>query len=629
MKNKDGNSKTEYRRERFSDAVKKIKKAWFKRLNAEKKEKYRDSRKGALVLLAALILFGLYYLGLYDFDLIERPESWQDNGKNFYSIWYGVDDAEKEPDAEPDADDTNGEAQNNDGKRKTVSTVEYEFSGRPRKNTGAALTHVFRTKDELASEGYYLTDAEYVPGSFEIGKIDLPFDLTAQFSYRDMATRTWEITKYDDGRMSTVEDTTASTTRPAIYLYMGYIIYDDCGKELYIVDRNGSVRMNYNENYLPAFARDSYGNPLFYTTYGYYADVPASVTKDDEGRDVMSFKGAYIKGKNYYALSTWGNYFASTDYIEERDGRGLNFDFPAYYGLSDTSLYRYGIMTPKYSTFLDGKSDLVNFMRWNYFYAYDPARQTAKDVLAKAKEAASAAAAEDDDAGAEKFDITELLPYSAAFNYSEGYATVVTGRDIEEEEKYHVEEVRVINTSGNVTFKSRKKYQNNDIASYCSDRYMLPLSKGEESVGHIYFDHGLMRLRRVVYDPYQLEEFKEFRVNMDYDVLVYPNGTEFPIPEGYTLKGYADGILTLERSGVYGFMNTDGVWIAEPEYRDACAFHGGIGVLTKQDGTCGAMDTSGNIVIPFRYSYISNRSDDLIAAYSEAGGWELFGVFTK
>ena len=187
----------------------------------------------------------------------------------------------------------------------------------------------------------------------------------------------------------------------------------------------------------------------------------------------------------------------------------------------------------------------------------------------------------------------------------------------------------MINAYGNVMFTSRKKYQNKILNAYCSDRFMLPLSKGEESIGSLYYDHGYMRLRKVSYDPFQLKQFKVFRVNMDADVLVDPNGKEFPIPEGYTLKGYSDGILTLERGGVYGYMNVGGTWIAEPMYNNAAAFHGGIGVLTRQDGTVGAVDVNGTIIIPFRYSYISNRSDELIAAYSEMSGWELFGVFTK
>ncbi|MBR3640370.1 MAG: WG repeat-containing protein, partial [Clostridia bacterium] len=175
----------------------------------------------------------------------------------------------------------------------------------------------------------------------------------------------------------------------------------------------------------------------------------------------------------------------------------------------------------------------------------------------------------------------------------------------------------------------RKKYYNNEIKDYCSDRFLLPLSKGEESVGHLYFDHGLMRLRKVSFDQYQLDEFGVLRINSDSDVLVYPNGKEFTIPEGYTLKGYSDGILTLERGGYYGYMNTAGKWICDPKYTNASAFHGGLGVLTKQNGKVGAVDINGNTVIPFRYSYVSNRSECLVAAYSEQNGWELFGIFTK
>jgi hypothetical protein len=291
-------------------------------------------------------------------------------------------------------------------------------------------------------------------------------------------------------------------------------------------------------------------------------------------------------------------------------------------------------MTSKYSSFLDGSSALVNFMNWNYFTPYDPAIPNLNEIIEKEKEFSLLTTEEKLEAIEEKttpedeYQTSELLPYYTAFNYNEGYATVVTDK-VDEDPKYETKELRVINTAGSIMFNSRKNYQNTTLKAYCSDRYLLPLSKGEESIGHIYFDHGLMRLRRVSFDQFQLDEFKVFRVNMDADVLVYPNGNEFAIPEGYTLKGYSDGILVLERNGLLGYLRTDGTWIAEPIYTSAGAFHGGVGVLTKNDGTMGAVDTNGTVLIPFRYSYVSNRSDGLIAAYSESGGWELFGVFTK
>lgn len=615
----NGLSFTERLRERFL--------RWF---YSEKKEKSPLPRRGAAVaVLVCGLLFALYYLGVFDLSFIARPDDWDDHSEKLYSIW---DDKKNDADTTK-TDETEEIPGKEDNGPEVVSSVNITVRGRANTTPGADEATVFPTREDLAEEGYYLTDAVFEPEVSRIGAIKFDYSLPMKFSYRDMNTRCWDITKYDDGTASKVEDTVKAVERPAVYLYMGYIIYDDRGKELYIIDRNGAVITNYDDNYLPAFARDSAGNPLFYTSYGYYADVPATDEVNEAGEHTYTYRGGYIAGKNYYTLS-YGGYFVGSDYVEERDGRGLNFDFPAYYGLSDTYKYRVGIMTAKYSAFLDGSTALVNFMNWNYFTPYDPEIPDLEKIIAKEKEYDALSkedklkAIKEKKTPEDEFKLKELLPYYTAFNYNEGYATVVTDQ-VDEEPKYETKELRVINTAGNIMFASRKKYQNTTFKAYCSDRFLLPLSKGEDSIGSIYFDHGLMRLRKVSFDQFQLDEFHVFRVNMDADVLVYPNGTEFPIPEGYTLKSYSDGVLTLERGGMYGYLRTDGTWIAEPLYTSAAPFHAGVGVLTKQDGTMGAVDTNGTVLIPFRYSYVSNRSDDLIAAWSESGGWELFGIFTN
>ena len=670
----------------FKDAPAKLKARYKRWLYSEKKEKTAfPKRTSALLITAGLLLFGLYYMGVYEFDLIERPESWKDNPSKLFSIWQREDPADSGENDPGEGKNTPSGTERKEPER--IPSVVLEFKGRTKRpgGEGAGISTVFKTREELAGEGYYLTDRTYEPSSSVIGQIKFSYSLPSEFSYRNMQKRSWVITSYDDGKMSTAEDTEITVERPAISLYMGNIIYDDSGKALYIVDRNGTVTMNYNDSYLPAFARDASGNPLFYTNTGYYAEVPASSEINKYGEEEFTTKTAYITGKNYFILSGGKNYFIPSDYVEERDGRGLNFDYTADYGLTDSNKQRVGIMSPKFSTFLDGRSALVNFMNWNYFDVYDPEKPDLAEVLEKLKEqekkraeeiesmkaaetaettketkttsapepetkgpgspgekgpettapagtappAENTTGTEPEEEPEDEIDLNELLPYPAAFNYREGYATVITDKGVDEEAKFEVKELRVINSYGDVMFNSQKKYQNKILNAYCSDRFMLPLSKGEESVGHLYFDHGYMRLRKVSYDPFQLKEFKVFRVNMDADVLVDPSGREFPIPEGYTLRGYSDGILTLERNGVYGYMNVGGVWISEPMYKNASAFHGGIGILTRRDGTVGAVDINGTIIIPFRYTYISNRSDELIAAYSEKGGWELFGVFTK
>lgn len=600
---------------------------------AEKKEKkaYRG-RIGALVFLSVMLIFALYYLGVFDISFIERPEIWKDNTKAFYSIWFNKDDAEPDTGDTRPADSTDSKTDENSPG--TVSSVDIRVRSGHRGLNGVTLDTVFRTREELESEGYYITDSDFDPSSSVLGRITFAFDFPNEFSYGKMKTRSWEITSHDNGEPSEVEETEKVVARPAIYLYMGYIIYDDCGKGLYIVDRNGSVLMEYDPSYIPAFARDSSGRPLFYTTFNYWANVPSGETVGATGEAEYSLKGAYLTGKNYYALGYGGRYFTWVDYIEERDGRGLNFDFPASYGTPGSYRYRVGIMSPKYSTFLNGKSALAYFMNWNFYSIYDYDVPNVDEIVESEKAFALLSAEERQaarNAGTSPEDIyrtSEILPYLAAYNYNEGYATVVT-RDVDEEPKYEAEELRVINTSGDVMFSSRKKYVDPETSSYCSDRFLLPLSKGEESVGHLYYDHGYIRLRKITYDKFQLDEYGDMRVQSDVDVLVDRYGNELNIPAGYTLKGYADGVLTLERNGKYGYFRTDGTWIVEPTYSSASAFHGGVGVLKGSDGKVGAVDVNGYLILPFKYSYVSCRSDGLIAAYSYEDGWELFGIFTR
>ena len=591
----------------------------------KKQNKASSGRVGALIALFAMLLFALYYLGVYDLSLIVRPAAWDGNAERLYSIWNKKEETDvpaKEPEDTKWADDPSPDV---------VSSVDIEVTKKP--PAPEPSLDGLKTRTELAEEGFSLTDSDFVPGESVLGRIDLPFELPREYTYRKMNTLTWNVTTHDNGVISTAKEDVASVDRPAVYLYMGYIIYDDCGKALYLIDKSGAVLMEYDPEYLPAFARDGDGRPLFCIPYNYYADVPATDTVNEAGEHTFTYRGAYLSGKYYYTVGYGGGYFAYSDYVEERDGRGLNFDFPASYGLSDVwGKYRAGIMSPLYSAFLDGSAGLVNFMSWNYFTTFDETpdveamvnAERAFSVLSTEQKLASIKAHSTPD---DIYHISELFPYSAAYNYNGGFATVVT-KDVDEEPKYEASELRVINSYGNVTFTSRKKYLDPETDAFCSDRFMLPLTKGEESVGHLYFDRGYMRLRKVTYDKFQLDEYGDFRVNSDVDVLVTPYGQEFPIPDGFTLRGYADGVLTLERDGKYGFFRTDGSWLSDPVYGYASAFHGGVGVLRNESGNYGALDTDGNVLIPFRYDYVSNNSDGLIAVHSKANGWELLGVFT-
>jgi len=100
-------------------------------------------------------------------------------------------------------------------------------------------------------------------------------------------------------------------------------------------------------------------------------------------------------------------------------------------------------------------------------------------------------------------------------------------------------------------------------------------------------------------------------------------GNVFESPAGYTLAGYADGILLLERQGKYGYYHKDGYWLAQPIYTYAQPFMEGLGVIGFAGGKVGAIDVAGNVVIPFTYEYISAPSSGLMAVFSKKDGWSV------
>lgn len=209
--------------------------------------------------------------------------------------------------------------------------------------------------------------------------------------------------------------------------------------------------------------------------------------------------------------------------------------------------------------------------------------------------------------------------YARAYAFSEGYACVV--------DDYGV--LRVINTSGRVTARLRYEYRT-DAAhgyTYMVRTYYQPFYQDIYSLGYYYFDHGLMRVRVL---EHELNEGDVVNyITADYDILIDPYGNEFDIPAGYKLISYSDGVLLLEREGRYGYYHRNGYWIAQPIYTYAIPFVEGIGIIGDDEGTVGAVDTDGNVVIPFDYEEILPPSSGVISCYSEETGWILLAKVEK
>ena len=80
---------------------------------------------------------------------------------------------------------------------------------------------------------------------------------------------------------------------------------------------------------------------------------------------------------------------------------------------------------------------------------------------------------------------------------------------------------------------------------------------------------------------------------------------------------------------MYGILNVEGEWIAQPIYKSATPFIGGLATLGTDDGRYGMIDKSGNIVLPFTYDYVSQNSSGVVSAFRNENGWSVFKVMRK
>lgn len=201
--------------------------------------------------------------------------------------------------------------------------------------------------------------------------------------------------------------------------------------------------------------------------------------------------------------------------------------------------------------------------------------------------------------------------YLYAFNFSEGYAVIMTTGNA----------ARIINTSGKSVFASTAWKIFPGTKMYVQYFFALPDTLGIESIGSSGFDNGWLRIRvralsrmSTTYDT----------IADDVDRLINTSGEYFDIPAGYTLEGYSNGILLLSKDGLYGYYSIKGYWIAQPIFDYARPFIQGLAVVGYADGTVGMIDTEGNIVLPFVYTHISDVSSGIITAYTEGIGWNVY-----
>ena len=118
--------------------------------------------------------------------------------------------------------------------------------------------------------------------------------------------------------------------------------------------------------------------------------------------------------------------------------------------------------------------------------------------------------------------------YAKAYNFREGLAAVVDDDGI----------LRFINEDGEIVIDGVGTKMVT-ASRYITTEYAEPLCRHtENSKGYLYFDNGLVRVRKLERDY----TYKNL-IYSDSDVLLYSDGSEFKIPHGFTLIAYSEGVL--------------------------------------------------------------------------------------
>ncbi len=270
----------------------------------------------------------------------------------------------------------------------------------------------------------------------------------------------------------------------------------------------------------------------------------------------------------YFYLDADGNPVQS-DYDDRIEGRGLYINYPTYYGKTDDL---------NYTTHFDAETGFYGFANIN---------------------------------GYPRTEINYLKTYNFSENLAcvvnqEGYMSFVT--------KNFAERIY------SATLGSHSRYNSSDRRVY--HQYLRPDTYGEETLGFFYFDSGVVRVRRQIIDAPHYDMHKWREVNADEDILLRSDGTEFPVPTDYTVASYSNGMILLEKDGLFGFMDVSGRWVVQPVYTYAKPFNEGLAVI-GMDGKMGMINTSGEFVIPMIFDYIDTVSGGIVTAWDESCGWVI------
>ncbi|MBQ4137411.1 MAG: WG repeat-containing protein [Clostridia bacterium] len=204
-------------------------------------------------------------------------------------------------------------------------------------------------------------------------------------------------------------------------------------------------------------------------------------------------------------------------------------------------------------------------------------------------------------------DVLTGYDYLRIFNFSEGLAAAVLPDS----------SISFIDKDGKVVIEGVHTYRNTSDR-HVDRMYVLPDTFGTESIGQLYFDHGIAVVREKTVDYV----YKENTIS-DTSTVIKANGEKLGILRDYNVICASDGAVVVERDGRYGVFTSEERWALQPVYEKIEPYYEGLAVV-KQNGKYALYDRSGNIVLPALFDYISPVSMGKIVAYEENKGFMLF-----
>ena len=611
-----------------------------------------------ILFLASITAIVLYQAGVYDISFIKRPS-----------------DTDAQTDAQtasppPDTGDIDTTESTAPGKEETTSPPDDE-----NKHTFADFLNAIPSAGDLEKEGWSITPTAYTPGKHFIARAPVTFSSENRntFSFRDEQTEALEKkVRYitDEIATYTLNKITIQTERPVVKLCAGMITVD-FGDRISLIGHDGSVLIDdFDAEF--TYTRDQNGRPLVYIDGTLYSVNTATGELTKSSYDMHYTKGIIFDAPVYYAQFNpdivltpfWeaqnaGNTDPAPQETEPPETKQEETEPPETQPAETEPAETEPAETEPEETQPEetepentepaetqpAETEPVDIEPDETDPEDPPAEETtAEDTAPPETERETAAGMSVEEPAVKSFSFSPVLKRSYASADDEG--TVLWGYMDYYSRKFEKRYLRtydfadngyaaVVDLNGFLriinSYQSSKVYKLGGYwvkppelnGSSVYEAYLPAPIDNKDYLGMYYFDSGYIRMRLVYYSPYYSGYF------MEQDILIDETGAEFPIPAGYKLKYYSEGVLTLEKNGLYGYYDHTGRWISEPVYTDAGPFLQGLAVVCNSSGKYGMIDTEGNTVLEFGYDYISDVSTGIIAAFAESIGWEVYTVMTK